>query len=159
LLLTLCPMTNDPENLGLIIRTSAAFGAAAVLVGRAGADPFSRRVLRTSMGAVLDLPIITTSDWHAALAVLHQHAVQTMAAVVCQTAMPLSGTPRHARVALLMGNEDQGLPEELATMCRHRVTLPMTGGVGSLNVAVAAGILLHHFAAGAGEPACQPGAP
>jgi len=144
-LVLLCPAINDPENLGTIIRTAAAFGAGAVLVGPSGADPYSRRVLRTSMGAVLHLPIISVQDWPAAVQQLHLHDWQTIAAVVDPNATPVARAARPRRVALLLGNEDAGLPADLAQRCAQRVTLPMAGGVGSLNVAVAAGILLHHF--------------
>lgn len=145
-LIVLCPDIRDPENLGTIIRTSAAFGAGGVVVGRAGTDPFSRRVLRTSMGAVLHLPIAQTDDWPAVADALDTDGFETIAAVVDTAATPLRDAPRFRRRALFFGNEADGLPCDLAARCRHRVTLPMAPGVDSLNVAVAAGIVLHHYA-------------
>jgi tRNA G18 (ribose-2'-O)-methylase SpoU len=145
-LLVLCPEIRDPANLGTIIRTAAAFGASGLVAGRAGTDPFSRRVLRTSMGSVLRLPIVQTDDWHAALETLHRAGFETLATVVDPTAEPLAGARCPARAAVFLGNEDEGLPPDLVAGCQRRVTLPMAVGVDSLNVAVAAGIVLSHFA-------------
>lgn len=145
-LLILCPELRDPANLGTIIRTAAAFGASGLVAGIAGTDPFSRRVLRTSMGSVLRLPIVQTDNWQTVLESLHRDGFETIATVLDPAAELLASTRRSARVALLFGNEDQGLSDDLVCACRRRVTLPMAAGVDSLNVAVAAGIVLHHFA-------------
>jgi tRNA G18 (ribose-2'-O)-methylase SpoU len=145
-LIVACPEIRDPTNLGTIIRTAAAFGACGLVAGLAGTDPFSRRVLRTSMGSVLRLPIVQTDNWHFVLDTLHQSGFETVAAVVDPSAERLTDARRPRRTALFFGNEDEGLPAGLAAACRRRVTLPMAHGVDSLNVAVAAGILLCHFA-------------
>ena len=145
-LLVLCPELRDPTNLGSIIRTAVAFGARGLVVGRAGVDPYSRRVLRTSMGAVFRVPVVQTDDWNAALGALHSVGFETVAAVIDPSSPPLSALPRFKGTALVFGNEDRGLPAGLAHLCRQRVMLPMSAGVDSLNVAVAAGIILHHFA-------------
>ena len=60
-----CPELRDPTNLGTIARTALALGARFLMVGKAGVDPWSRRVLRTSMGAVFQLPVVETDDWPA----------------------------------------------------------------------------------------------
>jgi tRNA G18 (ribose-2'-O)-methylase SpoU len=147
LLLVLCPEIRDPTNLGTIIRTAEAFGAACLVAGKAGTEPFSRRVLRTSMGSVLRLPIVQTDEWIATLETLRQHDVETIATVLDPDAERLADARRPLRVALLLGNEDAGIPANLVACARRRVTLPMAAGVDSLNVSVAAGIVLHHFAA------------
>jgi tRNA G18 (ribose-2'-O)-methylase SpoU len=145
-LVVMCPEIRDPVNLGTIIRTTAAFGALCLVAGLAGTGPFSRRVLRTSMGTVLQLPIIQTDDWTEVFAALHRHDYDTIATVIDPSAESLSTARRAARVALLLGNEHSGLPGELCNRCRRRVRVPMARGVDSLNVAVAAGIIMHHFA-------------
>ncbi len=145
-LVVVCPEIRDPANLGTIIRTAAAFGASGVIVGRAGTDPFSRRVLRTSMGTVFRLPIIQTDDWNLVLESLNGAGFETIATVLDPAAQRLSEARLPARVALILGNEDAGLPDALIRRCLWRVTLPMAAGVDSLNVAVAAGIVLYHFA-------------
>lgn len=144
-LIVACPEIRDPENLGTIIRTAAAFGAAGVITGIRGTDPFSRRVLRTSMGTVLRLPIVQTDDWSSVVSTIHEAGFESCAAVLDTDAEPLGTLKPSHRTALFLGNEDSGLSEELSRACQRRVTLPMSSGVDSLNVAVAAGILLHHF--------------
>lgn len=142
-LAVICPELRDPTNLGSIIRSAAAFGARFLVAGHRGTQPFSRRVLRTSMGSVLTLPIVQTDDWPAVLATLHSARFETVATVLSADAEPLQSARLSARTALLLGNEDQGLSPALAAQCRRRVTLPMASGIDSLNVAVAAGIVLY----------------
>lgn len=145
-LVVLCPEIRDPENLGTIIRTAAAFGASGMVVGRSGTDPFSRRVLRTSMGSVLRLPLVPVDDWPLTLDRLHRQGAETVATLLDPAAEALRAVrPAAGLTAILLGNESAGLPAELAGRCRRRVMLPMAEGVDSLNVAVAAGIILHHF--------------
>lgn len=144
-LVLMCPEIRDPVNLGTIIRTAAAFGAVCLVAGLAGTEPFSRRVLRTSMGSVLHLPIIQTDAWAEVLATLHGHQFDTIATVIDLEAESLATAVQSARTALLLGNEDRGLPADLCNLCRRRVRVPMARGVDSLNVAVAAGIIMHHF--------------
>jgi tRNA G18 (ribose-2'-O)-methylase SpoU len=145
-LIVLCPELRDPTNLGTIIRTTAAFGGMGLIAGRNGTDPFSRRVLRTSMGSVLRLPVIQTDDWAGVLATLHAAGFESIAAVLDPSAELLDDAPRGPRTALLFGNESAGLSADLVGLCRRQVTMPMGGGVDSINVAVAAGIIIHHFA-------------
>jgi tRNA G18 (ribose-2'-O)-methylase SpoU len=146
-LIPICGAVQDPENVGGIIRSSAAFGAQAVILGPDCSDPFSRRVARTSMGAVLRLPIRRAEDLTADLLRLQREfGVQLVATVLDERAEPLDPLVPAARVALLFGSEGSGLDPRWIEVCDHRVTIPMQFGVDSLNVGVAAGIFLHHFA-------------
>lgn len=144
-LLVACPEIRDPDNLGTIIRTAAAFGASAMLVGTDGTDPFSRRVLRTSMGTVFRLPIVETNDWPRTLAILHDLEFESLATVLDASAVPLTSVSASRRRAVFFGNEDQGLADSLVALCQRRITMHMAPGVDSLNVAVAAGIVLHQL--------------
>jgi tRNA G18 (ribose-2'-O)-methylase SpoU len=141
-----CPDVQDPENLGAILRISAAFGVDGVLLGSRCADPLSRRVLRVSMGAVLRLPLIQSNDLQGDLSQLReQWQVQLAATVLDTSAEPLAKCRRTERLALLFGSEGHGLEQSWLDACDRRITIPMSDGVDSLNVAVAAGIFLHHF--------------
>ena len=146
-IIVVCVGIQDPENLGGVIRTCAAFGVQAVLLGPSCADPFYRRVVRTSMGANLTLPLVESRDLKADLLSLRRdHGARLVATVLDAQARPLSSTKRHERTALLLGGEGFGLEPEWIAMCDHRVTIPMSQRVDSLNVSVAAGICLYHFA-------------
>lgn len=141
-----CPDVQDPENLGAILRIAAAFGVDAVMLGRRGADPFSRRVLRVSMGAALRLPLIEVDDLSTDLRRLQSEFNYDLVATVLDTnAQPLDSAPRRPRTAILFGSEGHGLPRTLIDLCDRKITIPMQPGTDSLNVAVAAGIILHHF--------------
>lgn len=146
-LYAVCVNVSDPENLGGVIRNCAAFGADALLVDRRCADPFSRRVLRVSMGAVLSLPIVESADLKQDLIRLRNDwNFELTTTVLSESASPLEQARPSDRSAIVFGNEGYGLSEEWLELCDHQVTLPMQGGVDSLNVAVASGIFLHHFA-------------
>ena len=136
----------DPENVGALVRIASAFGAAAVVLSHGSADPFSRRVLRVSMGNVLFLPVIETEDLPGYLAALSQdHSCSLCSTVLDPTATALSTFHFAPRTALLFGNEYDGVSTEARSISSQPLTIPMLNGTDSLNVAVSAGIFLHQF--------------
>ena len=142
----ICPNCDNPENLGAIIRIGSAFGIDALLLGRSCCDPFSRRVLRVSMGTALRLPIIESADLERDVERLRtEWKLELIATVLDETAALLSDATRGPRIGLLFGNEADGLDSRWQGKCDRRLTIPMRLGTDSLNVAVAAGIFLHHF--------------
>lgn len=146
--LVVCPDVQDPTNLGSIIRSTAAFGCDGIILGPKCADPFSRRVLRVSMGAALHLPIVESADLASDIKRLIESDCDLIAAVVDPAAEPLAASHRGPRMALLLGSEGHGLSDEWLQLAHRRVTIPMQLGIDSLNVAIAAAVLLYHF--------CQP---
>jgi tRNA G18 (ribose-2'-O)-methylase SpoU len=143
--LVVCPDVQDPTNLGSIIRSAAAFGCDCILLGPKCANPFSRRVLRVSMGAALHFPIVESTDLAADLRRLDEADFDLVAAVLDPTSEPLAAAQRGPRLALLLGSEGHGLSQEWLQLAHRRVTIPMQLGIDSLNVAVAAAVLLYHF--------------
>jgi tRNA G18 (ribose-2'-O)-methylase SpoU len=141
-----CVDIQDPTNLGAILRTADAFGVTAVVLAGNCADPFSRRVLRVSMGATFQLILIQTDDLAGVLTALrHRCQMKLVAAVASNAGEPLERVDRDSRVALLLGNESRGLSDEWIRLCDRQVTIPMHSHADSLNVAVATGILLYHY--------------
>jgi tRNA G18 (ribose-2'-O)-methylase SpoU len=146
LTLVVCPDVQDPENLGAILRIGAAFGVDAVVLGSACCDPFSRRVLRVSMGAAFRLPILETPELAAVLRTIKEESqVDCWAAVTDPAAAPCDQIGRPERLAILLGSEGHGLAPQWLDLCRRSVTIPMRVGTDSLNVAVAAGVLLYQL--------------
>jgi tRNA G18 (ribose-2'-O)-methylase SpoU len=142
--LIVCPDVQNPENLGAILRLAAAFGVAGVVIGPESCDPYSRRVLRVSMGAAFTVALIQAGDVLAALRSLQaEYDIQTWATVLDTGAERLAGAKVPDRLALVVGSEGHGLTPEVIQACQRRVTIPMSPGVDSLNVAVAAGIFLY----------------
>jgi tRNA G18 (ribose-2'-O)-methylase SpoU len=140
-----CPNVQDPTNLGSIIRSAAAFGCAGLVLGSQCADPFSRRVLRVSMGAALHLPIVESRDLAADLDALRRAGYTLVATVIDSTAEPLASVQRPEKLALLLGSEGHGLGPDWLSRCDRKVTIPMQLGIDSLNVAVAAAVFLYQL--------------
>ncbi len=98
------------------------------------------------MGTVFHLPIVRSLDLVGDVALLKQRCgVELIATVLSDQAEALSGAKRTRRVGLCFGGEAHGLSGPLIDQCDRRVTIPMQNGTDSLNVAVAAGIVMYHF--------------
>ena len=137
----------DVDNLGAMARNAAAFGADALLLSPRCADPFYRKAVRTSAGAVLSLPIVRARRWPDDLLELRaKHGFALAGAVLSDSALPLSQFAPPARLALLLGPEGPGLDQETQRLCDSLVTIPMSSAVtvDSLNVATAGAVLLYH---------------
>ena len=132
------------DNMGGIFRAAAAFGADAVLLDERCCDPFYRKAVRVSVGAVLRTPMAVGLDAGAAVDVLKAAGFLVLA-MTPSSAMTLDQAPRADRVAVVLGSEGPGLPAELIARCVP-VGIRMSGGFDSLNVATAGAIALHHFA-------------
>lgn len=139
-----CPRMTDPDNLGSLIRLCRGFGVGALLLGHGCCDPFSRRTLRVSMGNAFELPVIESPQLQTDLLGLRdRYGFQLSATVLDGAALPLESVRRQPREILLLGNEADGLSEDWISLCDRQLTIPMSAGVDSLNVSVAAGIFLH----------------
>ena len=146
LTVVVCPNIVDPTNLAGVIRNACAFGADALLLGPQCADPYSRRVVRVSMGTALQLPIRVSSDLAEDLTALrHEFGCQRVATVLDESAIHLPDAKRPARLALLFGSEGHGLDAATLAHCDQRITLPMHRGTDSLNLATSTGIFLYHY--------------
>jgi TrmH family RNA methyltransferase len=146
----------DPGNVGTILRTAEAFGAtgaAACASGRSGtANPFAPKALRASAGAALRLPILHGASLPVLLAQLRVSGVKLFAGTAREAACPerLSLPPWKVEwrqpVALLIGGEGAGLPEEAERSADACIRIPMAPGVESLNAAIAAALILYEAA-------------
>lgn len=155
--LLVCPAVCDRENFGSLCRIAAAFGLDGVLLGERCCDPFCRRVLRVSMGAVFRLPIVRSADLADDLRTLKaRRGTELWAAVLDEDAQPLHRVRRPPALAVLFGHETHGLSEPWLAMCDRRVTIPMRRGIDSLNLAVAAGIFFYVLTR---RPGASPGSP
>ncbi len=144
--LVVCPHLRNPENLGAIARIGDVFGIEGLLTGPTCPDPLSRRVLRVSMGATLHLPLVVSDGLEAEVnRMVRDRGIELWAAVADPHATPFDTLMRPPRLALVLGDEDQGVDPAWLRHCHRCVTIPMRPGAGSLNVSVAAGILLHHL--------------
>ena len=141
-LLVMLHRINNPVNVGAIVRTAEAAGATGVITTAGTADPFSPKAIRGAMGATFRLPIWTGARYAEAIDWCQANGTQTICADVDATGN-YTEVDWSRSTALVMGSESSGLsPEEIA-LTDEAVKIPMQGSTESLNVAVAAGILLY----------------
>ncbi|WP_194408652.1 TrmH family RNA methyltransferase [Microbacterium cremeum] len=134
----------DHTNVGAIFRAAAGLGADAVLVSPRCADPLYRRSVRVSMGTVFQVPWTRLPEWGEARGVLHEAGFELAALALADDAVGLDAfsARRPERVALLLGAEGDGLSRRALEVADTVVTIPMAGGVDSLNVAAASAVAL-----------------
>ena len=139
----------DAGNVGGIIRSAAAFGVDAVLIGPGSADPTHPRVTRAATGAWFRVAIHRSADLRADLDSLRSDGGVVLAAHTCGALLGEVELPD--KIIWLFGNEGSGISDELAPVIDQRVAISTSENVDSLNVSVAAGIILHHAARRWGE--------
>lgn len=132
----------DPGNVGAIIRAAAAFGASGVIATAGSADPFGWKALRGAMGGTFRIPVTAREPLADVTAAAGAAGVRLVAAVP-RGGTPLPALDLRAPTALLVGAEGAGVPAEIADTVRETVTIPMDAPVESLNVAVAAAVILY----------------
>lgn len=132
----------DPGNLGTLIRTAVSFGFDGVVCSENTCDLYNEKVLRSTQGALFQIPILKT-DLLAFCRNLQEQGV-TVIATTLEDALPLTELPVFDSVAVILGNEGNGVHKELQALADARVRIEMNG-FESLNVAVAGGILMYRF--------------
>lgn len=135
----------DPGNVGTMIRTADAAGFTGVVVGSGSADIYSTKVMRSMQGSNFHLPILSMelADAIAALKALGIPVYGTELNVEAVTYHQIAKTDQ---VGLILGNEGQGVSAEILKRTDKNLYIPIYGQAESLNVGVAAGILMYHFA-------------
>jgi RNA methyltransferase, TrmH family len=122
---------SDPGNVGTLVRTAYAFGAA-VALSAGCADPLGPKALRASVGAIFRVPLLALED-----------APRPWIALAAHGGAPLAGLALEGPATFLLGAEREGLPQEILAQCREIATIPTPGGAESLNVAAAGAIALY----------------
>jgi 23S rRNA (guanosine2251-2'-O)-methyltransferase len=132
----------DPHNLGAIIRTSAAANADAVIISEKNSAKVNHTVIKSSAGAVNYIKIAKTNNIYKTIALLKERDFRiigtSLKSVQTHYDFDLSG-----RVALLFGNEGEGLRKNILKLCDHLIKIPINKNIESLNVSVSAGIILY----------------
>jgi TrmH family RNA methyltransferase len=134
----------DPGNVGTLVRTAAAFGVAATVAMPGTVDFWNGKVVRSSMGALFSHPTATLA-WTELDAFLAAGAIPLWGAAAGGVALESIDRARVRRLAIVVGNEGAGLSPDALRRVERSVAIRIDPAVESLNVAVAAGILLHHF--------------
>lgn len=129
----------DTTNIGAIFRSAAALGIDAVLLTRNSCDPLNRRAVRVSMGSVFLVPWTWLDDTPESL---KAYGFKTVAMALTDKSIPLDSPTLAAepRLAIIMGTEGDGLPQDTISKADYTVRIPMHHGVDSLNVAAASAV-------------------
>jgi tRNA G18 (ribose-2'-O)-methylase SpoU len=145
----------DHTNVGAIFRAVAGLGADAVLITPRCADPYYRRAVRVSMGTVLQIPWTRLEEWPRGAEQLHDAGFEIAALALDEGAVDLATYAQHPpdRIALLLGTEGDGLSRAGLEAADTVVTIPMSRGVDSLNVAAASAVAL--WALRSGSPVAR----
>lgn len=145
----------DPDNVGSIARSASAMGVRALLMGPECADPFYRKAVRTSMGAVLTQTIVEAAPWPDVLDTLKASGHTLIATTPDPSARDIgelglaSGGSRVARsIVLMVGSEGEGLSPEALKAADIHARIPMTTAVDSLNVGVATAVAVYALTRG-----------
>lgn len=136
---------NNPVNVGAILRTAEAAGATGAIATQSTTDPFSPKSLRGAMGSAFRLPIWFGPTYEEVLEWCSKRGVQTICADV-HAEVTYDQVDWNAPSALILGPESSGLTREEIAVTDHAVRIPMNEHAESLNVAVAAGVLLYEAA-------------
>ena len=130
----------DPSNMGAVLRTADALGFSGIFLSKDCCDVYSPKVCRASMGAVFRVPFKILEDEVSFVKDFNKNGA-SFAAVV-RNGMKITDFEYNGNLLLCIGNEGNGLTEEISNACSHRVTIPMPGNAESLNAAAAAAIIM-----------------
>jgi TrmH family RNA methyltransferase len=141
----------NPGNLGTIIRTSSAVGAGGVILIGPSADPYDPAAVKASMGALFTVPVASAVSAAEFLAWARAAGVR-VAATSARASVTCWDADLQLPLAVLLGSEGSGLPEDVLDAADLRVAIPMTGTAESLNLSVAAGVLIYEVRRRTGLP-------
>ena len=132
----------DPGNLGTMMRTAEGAGVTGVLLSRGSVDIYNPKTIRSTMGSIYRVPFLYTDDLMGDMEKLHEKGITTYAAHLKGKGFYDEESYKEP-TAFLIGNEGNGLSDELSEKAKQYIKIPMEGQLESLNAAVAAAILMY----------------
>ncbi|WRP05507.1 RNA methyltransferase [Rossellomorea aquimaris] len=133
----------DPGNIGTIIRTADAAGIDMVVLGKGTVDPYNPKVLRSAQGGHFHIPIIRR-DLNETISKLKERDIPVYGTAL-ENGVEYTTVKPQSSYALIVGNEGNGMSKDLLTETDQNLYIPIYGKSESLNVAIAAGVLLYYF--------------
>jgi 23S rRNA (guanosine2251-2'-O)-methyltransferase len=135
---------SDVRNFGAIVRSASCLGAHAILIPEKGAARITADAIKTSAGALHTFPVCREKSILKAVGYLRESGLKVIASDE-KSGIRLNESDLRGPAAIIMGSEDKGINRELASLADIKVRIPIEGEIGSLNVSVAAGILLYEI--------------
>ncbi|AOY76387.1 TrmH family RNA methyltransferase [Clostridium formicaceticum] len=132
----------DPGNMGTIIRTAEAAGADAIILTKGCVDPYSGKVIRATMGALFHIPIIEVKENEVWIEMLKRNDVKLIASDL-NTGYEYTKVDYTGKIAIIIGNEANGIDQNLLPYVDLSIKIPILGKIESLNASTAAAILIY----------------
>ena len=136
---------SDVRNFGAIVRSADCLGAHAVLIPEKGSARITADAIKTSAGALHSFPVCREKSIVRSIQFLKESGLKVITSDE-KSGKDIYGLPLAGPLVLIMGSEDTGINRDLLSLADHHVRIPMTGNISSLNVSVAAGIILYEIA-------------
>ncbi|MBQ7279340.1 MAG: 23S rRNA (guanosine(2251)-2'-O)-methyltransferase RlmB [Bacteroidales bacterium] len=141
-LIVLLDHVTDVRNMGAIARTAECAGVDAIVVPDRGSAQMGEDAVKTSSGALLRLPVCRETNLKTVINMAHQYGLNVVAATE-KGSMPYTQIDFRQPTLLVMGAEETGISNEVLRLCDQRAAIPIRGEVQSLNVSVAAGVMIY----------------
>ncbi|MDR3156733.1 MAG: RNA methyltransferase [Lactobacillales bacterium] len=140
----LLDQVQDPGNVGTMIRSAAALGWTGIILGEGSADLYQSKVLRAMQGSHFYMKIFQgdLQDW---IPQLKKQGFKIYGTDINKNATPIFEVEKTSNLAIILGNEGSGVNANLLKMTDKNIYIPLSAHTESLNVSIAAGILMHHF--------------
>lgn len=138
----LCDKVQDPGNLGTIIRTAHAAGVDGIILSKGTVDIYNEKVIRATMGSLFYIPIFMDDESNSIVKNLCDKGFSLLATSL-EGDKDFFSEDLSGKVIVSVGNEGNGVSEEIYSLCDKKVKIPMPGGAESLNVAIATSIILY----------------
>jgi 23S rRNA (guanosine2251-2'-O)-methyltransferase len=132
----------DPRNFGAIIRTSVATKTKAIIIAENNSSPINEEVIKTSTGAIFNIPIIKVKHLKDAVFLLKSYGIEIIAATE-KTNVLLYNVKLEKNTAIIMGNEGKGISKTILNLSDRKIKIPMSDNIDSLNVSVACALFLY----------------
>lgn len=132
----------DPGNMGTILRTADSIGLTQIIVSKGNADCYNPKVVRSTMGAIFRVNVIEVDDLKKTIKEMKKHKIQILATDL-STETTIYDVD-YNRSAIIIGNEGNGVSEDVLGIADRKIKIPMPGKAESLNAAVATGIILYN---------------
>lgn len=139
----ICDNLQDPGNVGTIIRTAEAFSCKGIFLSKNSADIYSEKVVRSTMGTIFNIPIFQECDIAALIKIFKEKNIKTYALALDGSKNLQDLKIDTDSVAIIVGNEANGISNEILKIADEKIKIEMTGKAESLNAAIATGITIY----------------
>ncbi|WP_338969869.1 23S rRNA (guanosine(2251)-2'-O)-methyltransferase RlmB [Spiroplasma endosymbiont of Labia minor] len=136
---------NDPHNFGSLIRSAVQLGVDAIIIPEKNQVKVTSTVIKTSVGAIWSIPIILVPNLVSTINLLKNNDFWIYGTNLSKNKTKLNETPFYEKIALILGNEGNGISQKLSEKLDFNIFVPMTNLIDSLNVSVAGAIIMYHI--------------